>query len=79
VNPAFTAMTGYRRDEVIGRNPRLLKSDRQSRAFYTELWDTITSGRAWHGELVNRRKDGTLFTEEMRVTPVRGRDDEIVS
>ena len=70
VNPAFTAMTGYSREEAVGQNPRLLKSGRQSAAFYKELWGAIRSGRVWHGELCNRRKDGTLFEEEMRVAPV---------
>jgi PAS domain S-box-containing protein len=71
VNPAFTAMTGYTRDEAVGQNPRLLKSGRQSAAFYQELWSTVLSGNVWQGELVNRRKDGSLYSEEMRITPVR--------
>ena len=70
VNPAFTAMTGYSRDEVEGQNPRFLKSGCQPAALYEELWSTILSGRVWHGEVTNRRKDGTLYCEEMRIAPV---------
>lgn len=71
VNPAFTAMTGYSREETLGRDPSMLKSGRQSPAFYHHLWQTISSGEVWHGELINRRKDGTHYTEEMRITPIR--------
>ena len=79
VNPAFTAMTGYSREEAIGQNPRVLKSGRQPPEFYNELWDAIASGRFWHGEVINRRKDGTFYTEEMKITPVRDSHGEIVS
>jgi PAS domain S-box-containing protein len=79
VNPAFTAMTGYSREEVLGQNPRILKSGRQSSEFYRDIWGTIASGRVWHGELINRRKDGAFYSEEMRITPVRDSHGEIVS
>jgi len=79
VNPAFTAMTGYTSAEAVGQYPRILSSGRHSAAFYQELWNTIRSGRVWHGELINRRKDGTFYNEEMSITPVRGPDGEIVS
>src|SRR5579863_4712318 len=71
VNPAFTVMTGYSSGEAVGRNPRILKSGQQSAAFYEQLWTTIRSGRVWRGELVNRRKDGSFYTEEMQVAPVK--------
>ncbi len=71
VNPAFTKMTGYSAEEAIGQHTRFLKSDRQDPTYYRKLWQTILAGEVWHGELINRRKDGTHCTEEMSITPVR--------
>lgn len=71
VNPAFARVTGYARAEVIGRNPRLLKSDRHDAAFYRQMWDTLIAGHVWQGRLINRRKDGTLYTEDATISPVR--------
>jgi PAS domain S-box-containing protein len=71
VNPAFTRITGYNREEVLGQNPRILKSGKQDPALYQQLWATILNGQTWHGELINRRKDGSLYTEQMNITPVR--------
>ena len=79
VNPAFTAMTGYTSEEAVGQYPRILKSGLEPAEFYAELWNTIRSGRVWHGELINRRKDGTFYHEEMRITPVRDSKGEIAS
>lgn len=79
VNPAFTAMTGYAREEAVGQNPRMLKSGIHTAEFYKELWDTVAAGRVWCGELINRRKDGTLYHEEMRVTPVQDESGKTVS
>jgi len=70
VNPAFTKMTGYTAEEAIGKTPRLLKSGRHTRAFYDQLWNTIRGGAVWSGELINRRKDGTLFMVTMTIAPV---------
>lgn len=70
VNPAFTTLTGYSREEAVGGNPRLLKSDRHDPAFYQELWSTLLSGKIWQGEITNRHKDGSLYDEEMRIAPV---------
>ncbi len=70
VNDAFTHLTGYQRDEVVGRKPRILKSGEQPPSFYTDLWSTIKSGRVWQGEVVNKRKDGSTYREEMTITPV---------
>jgi PAS domain S-box-containing protein len=71
VNPAFTALTGYSSEECIGQNPRILKAGLHSETFYRELWSTIRAGRLWHGNLINRRKDGSTFCEEMRIAPVK--------
>jgi PAS domain S-box-containing protein len=79
VNPAFTRMTGYSAEEAIGQNPRLLKSGQQNPAYYKDLWETISKGRIWHGELVNRRKNGSLYTEEMTITPVRDDSGAVVN
>ncbi|MCA9757809.1 MAG: response regulator [Candidatus Eisenbacteria bacterium] len=70
VNPAFCQITGYSNDEVVGQNPRILKSGKLSDEVYAEMWRTISSGGTWRGELINRRKDGSLYTEEATVTPV---------
>jgi PAS domain S-box-containing protein len=77
VNPAFTRMTGYSSEEAVGKYPRILKSGRQAPAVYEELWNTIRAGCVWHGELINRRKDGSCYDEEMQVSPVRGPNGEV--
>src|SRR5208337_4728174 len=73
VNPAFTTMTGYSKEEALGKNPRLMESGNQPEAYYANLWSTISSGRVWQGEAVNRRKDGATYTEQMTITPVTRR------
>jgi diguanylate cyclase (GGDEF)-like protein/PAS domain S-box-containing protein len=70
VNRAFTTMTGYLQEEALGKNLRHLMSGEQPEAFYAMLWSTISSGKVWKGEIVNRRKDGTTYPEEMTITPV---------
>jgi len=79
-NPAFERVSGYTRDEVIGQNPRFLKSGLQTPWFYDAMWAALTNGLPWEADLVNRRKDGTLFTEETVISPIRGplgRDHEL--
>jgi len=76
-NKAFCAMTGYAPEEVLGKTPNFLKSDKHDTAFYRELWETVLAGRVWQGEIINRRKDGTLYNEEMTITPIREADGEI--
>jgi PAS domain S-box-containing protein len=78
VNPAFTALTGYTALEAVGQNPRILKGGKQDEAFYRKLWQTISSGQVWTGELTNRRKDGSLYAEEMTITPLRNPDGVII-
>ncbi len=71
VNPAFERITGYTASEVIGQNPRILKSGRHDADFYREMWETLKGGEVWSGRLVNRRRDGTLFEEDATISPVR--------
>jgi two-component system cell cycle sensor histidine kinase/response regulator CckA len=73
VNPAFEQLSGYTRAEALGQNTALLKSGLHPPAFYKSMWETILSGQRWRGELVNRRKDGSLYHEEMTITPVKNR------
>jgi len=77
VNAAFTALTGYTAQDILGKNPRLLKSGQQDEAFYRNLWQTISVGQVWRGELTNRRKDGSLYEEEMTITPLRNAEGGI--
>jgi two-component system, cell cycle sensor histidine kinase and response regulator CckA len=70
VNPAFERITGYTQDEAVGKNPRILKSGVQDGDFYRSMWDTLTRGGVWRGRIVNRRKDGALYTEEATISPV---------
>ena len=78
VNPAFTRMTGFSLEEALGRNPgELAKSGKQDAAFYRNLWETILSGQTWHGEIINRRKDGSIYDESLVITPVIDGDGKI--
>jgi PAS domain S-box-containing protein len=78
VNAAFSAVTGYSAGESVGRNPRdLVKSGIHDEAFYRRMWDTILAGQVWHGEIMNRRKDGRVYPEEQTITPVRDARGEI--
>jgi len=79
VNPAFEQVSGYGRGEAIGQNPRILKSGKQDEAVYQQLWRTITAGNVWEGRLVNKRKDGTLYTGDIIITPVRDQQGQIVN
>jgi PAS domain S-box-containing protein len=71
VNPRFLEMTGYAQDEVLGRNPSLLKSGEVVPTVYEEMWKTIAAGLTWRGELVNRRKNGELYWESTTISPIR--------
>jgi PAS domain S-box-containing protein len=70
VNVAFERLTGHSAAEAVGQTPRLLKSGCQPPGFFKTMWETILAGHVWHGELVNKRKNGSLYFEEMTVTPV---------
>jgi PAS domain S-box-containing protein len=75
-NPAFEAVSGYSLDELLGRNPRILKSGLTPPSVYEEMWRTLTVGGSWRGVLVNRRKDGSLFEEECTFSAVLGHDGQ---
>ncbi|GEM_PF-1526854 len=77
VNPAFTRNTGYTFEEAVGQNPRILKSGRHPQEFYRQMWETILGGEVWQGELVNRRKNGELYWEQVSIAPVRNNEGEV--
>ena len=79
VNPAFERVSGYARAEVLGRNPRILKSDAQGPEYYAAMWAALTSGQSFAGDLTNRRKDGSLFQEEAVISPIHDGDGTITS
>ncbi len=77
-NPAFTKLSGWATTEALGKNPRdLVKSGEHDAAFYRQMWQTIIAGKVWQGEIVNRRKDGKLRTEDMTITPLCNANGEI--
>ncbi|WP_316673361.1 PAS domain S-box protein [uncultured Tolumonas sp.] len=77
VNEAFVRITGWQRNEVIGQNPRVLKSDLTPAATYDAMWATLTEGHTWSGEFINRRKDGSVYNELARIAPIRQPDGQI--
>ena len=70
-------MTGYDLEEILGQTTGFIESYKHEADFSQELWKTILAGRAWHGELINRRKDGTFYNEEMTITPLRENNGEV--
>ncbi|WP_085315840.1 PAS domain S-box protein [Derxia lacustris] len=77
VNDAFVRVSGWRREEVLGRNPKLLQSGRTPVETYADMWATLTAGRPWRGQFFNRRRDGSEFTEIAIITPLRDGDGNI--
>lgn len=71
VNPAFRRVTGYAKEEALGHNPKVLKSGLTDPAVYKDLWDTLTAGKPWQGELINRTKTGETYIEEAHIAPVK--------
>lgn len=78
-NKAFSELTGYSAEEARGQNPRLLRSGKQDKSFYADLWRTVKAGKVWRGQMINRRKDGSFYTEEQVITPVRSRRGDIAN
>ncbi|MEW5960244.1 MAG: GAF domain-containing protein, partial [Chloroflexota bacterium] len=80
VNPAFERITGYLQTEAIGQDMvDLLKSNQQDAAVHREMWKTIHHGQVWHGRLINKKKDGSLYTEDATISPVRNDNNSIVN
>lgn len=77
VNPKFTETTGYKPEEVLGKNPRFLKSGNQSDEFYAIMWQTILAGKEWSGELLNKKKNGDLYWEKASISPLLNAEGEI--
>ena len=76
-NEAFSTITGYSTKEIVGRNMNILKSGKHSRTFYKELWKTITAGKIWRGEIINKKKNGELFLERATISPITGANNKI--
>ena len=77
VNSAWTSLTGYKQKEVHGKNPRILKSGYQSNEFYADLWNTLLNKEVWSNELINRKKDGTLYYEFQTITPITNEEGDV--
>lgn len=78
-NPAFLDLTGYSLEEIMGNYTHIFKSGKHPDSFYQELWKTIMAGKVWQGELINKRKDGSLYSEEMTITPITDVDGKIIN
>jgi len=79
VNPFFEKITGYSSKEVIGKNPKILKTDYYPNSYYRELWNTINSGKTWRGEFLNKNKKGELFWESALISPILNSENEITN
>jgi PAS domain S-box-containing protein len=79
VNPAFETTSGYKRDEVIGKTPRILKSGKHDREFHKNLWDTITNGRHYRGMIINKKKNGELYWSNQSISPLKDHNGNLNS
>ena len=78
INPYFEKITGYKRSEIIGKTPGVLKSGFQNQKFYNDLWKTISSGASWNGLFINKKKDGSLYSEEANIFPIKDDEGKII-
>ncbi|HDR05042.1 MAG TPA: PAS domain S-box protein, partial [Candidatus Marinimicrobia bacterium] len=78
VNEAFTAVTGYCKEEVLGKTPAILKSGQMSNTFYQMMWNKLLQGKSFNGRIINRRKDGQHFTEDVTITPVKDQNQKTI-
>lgn len=79
INKAFSEMTGYTRSEVLGKNPRFLRSDKTSSSVYKTMWSNLIKGEVWNGELVNRNKDGSEYIHAFKITPIFDSNHKIIN
>ncbi|SLM33012.1 membrane hypothetical protein [Desulfamplus magnetovallimortis] len=70
-NPAFSQITGYSKEEVLGKNPRVLNSGIHDKEFFKKMWDSLSQGKIWRSDICNKKKDGTLFWESVSISPIR--------
>jgi MFS transporter, NNP family, nitrate/nitrite transporter len=77
VNPAFTTVTGYTPEEIIGKNPRILRSGEHEEDFYKDMWEAIRENGFWQGEIWNKKKNGTIYPEWLTISPVKNEAGEI--
>ncbi len=78
VNPAFERSSGYSREELIGKNPNVFSSYKHSKDFWRNMWETIKQGKVWIGEVINRRKDGTLFYTDLLISPIIDKNGKLI-
>jgi len=79
VNPAFEKGTGYKKEDVLGKNPNILKSGKHRDEYYKDLWETISKGHTWKGRITNKRKDNSFFEEDATITPVKDANGNIIN
>ncbi|MGB9665677.1 MAG: PAS domain-containing sensor histidine kinase [Ignavibacteria bacterium] len=78
VNPAFERSSGYSREELIGKNPNIFSSHKHSKDFWRNMWETIKQGKVWIGEVINRRKDGSLFYTDLLISPIIDKNGKLI-
>lgn len=78
VNPAFERSSGYTKEELIGKNPNIFSSHKHSKEFWRNMWDTIKQGKAWMGEVINRKKNGQLFYTDLLVSPIIDNNGKLI-